>query len=53
MSKMGDFIIEIAELYQERHPDASWERAMAIVTNDSKEANELEMEVLKRRGIEV
>lgn len=52
MSKMGDFVIEIAELYQERHPGSSWEEAMEVVTSDNKESNELEHEVLKRRGIE-
>lgn len=52
MSKMGDFVIEIAELYQKRHPDATWEQAMAVVTSDNPEANELEKEVLRRRGIE-
>lgn len=52
MSKMGDFVIEIGELYQERHPNASWEEAMKVVTSDDPESKELEHEVLRRRGIE-
>ena len=51
MSKMGDFVIEIAELYLDRHPNKTWEQAMNVVTSDSPESNELKKEVLRRRGI--
>ena len=53
MSKIGDFVIECGELYQERHPDASWDEAMKVITSDNEEANEIEKEIFKRRGIEV
>lgn len=54
MSKMGDFVIEMAELYQERHPNTSWEEAMDTVCfTDDPEAREIEDEVYKRRGITV
>ena len=28
MSKMGDYVILIGEMYQERHPEKSWEQVM-------------------------
>jgi hypothetical protein len=28
MSRMGDYVIVIGELYQKRHPEKSWEQVM-------------------------
>lgn len=54
MSKMGDFVIEMGELYQERHPSASWEETMDVVClSDDPEAIEIANEVYKRRGITI
>jgi hypothetical protein len=49
MSKIGDLVIEMGELYQDKHPDASWEEAMEVVTSGNEEAKELMAEVLEMR----
>ena len=54
MSAMSNFVIECGEEYERRHPGCSWEKAMAVVTSDSRESKEIENYILRtQHGIEV
>jgi len=49
MSAMGDFVIECGEEYQRRHPEASWEKAMEVITSNNEESEEINDYILKKR----
>lgn len=49
MSRIGDFAIDCAELYLQKHPEADWDEAMDVVMYNEKESKKLQRTVLRRK----